>query len=291
MANTRIRKPSPLLTSQGKRLAGLGAGALLALCLAFGAGVAWGRQAGARAAGAAIQPDLSSLDVPARAEETGPGEPVKEASASPTDFSFHQPLAAPPAAPAEPPRVATLPPPAAKGPVLTSSVAGADRDGGKPDAAPAPAPALAPAPAAVQPPPALAAAPSEKPAPRPARPSDAAAQAPKPSAPTAKPAAPGEKPAPRLAVADRARAPKPAAPAAETIPAGAFSVQVGAASSLADAQHIAARFKKHHPHIVASDVEGKGRWYRVRLGVFPTRAEAARFQRSAGLQGYVTASR
>jgi len=83
----------------------------------------------------------------------------------------------------------------------------------------------------------------------------------------------------------------PSPRSSEAIPAGAFSVQVGSAPTLEDAQRLAARFKAHHPHIVASDVEGKGRWYRVRLGVFSTRADAARFQREAGVKGYVTASR
>ncbi|HEX8908843.1 MAG TPA: SPOR domain-containing protein, partial [Anaeromyxobacteraceae bacterium] len=69
------------------------------------------------------------------------------------------------------------------------------------------------------------------------------------------------------------------------------SVQVGASQSLEEAQRIAAKFKAHHPHIVSSEVGAKGRWYRVRLGVFTTRADAGRYLRDSGLKGFVTASR
>ncbi|HZZ82985.1 MAG TPA: SPOR domain-containing protein [Anaeromyxobacteraceae bacterium] len=286
MANNRIKKSSPLLTTQGKRLALLGAGALAALALAFAAGVGYGQQRGEKSPAAALAGDpLAALDAPPRGEDPGaaPGaaaEPVKDASASPSDFSFHQALDAPrpggqPAgATAEKPaRVAALPASTPKqGPVLTSSVAGLARDGGAPTSAPPAEAERAPARSPAAPPsPAAPGAAANRPPPGPKLPAASPAQKPKP---------------PRLVASAAKPAPRP-----EAIPAGAFSVQVGAAQSVDDAQRIAARFKTHRPHIVASDVEGKGRWYRVRLGVFSTRADAARFLRETGVKGFVTAAR
>lgn len=288
MANNRIKKSTPLLTTQGKRLALAGAGGLALLALAFAAGVGYGKQLGEKSAVPLAADPLAALDAPPRSDDPGaapaPGEPVKEAAAAPADFSFHQALtdARPGAArPSDDGRAASIAPPAQKQPVLTAGVAGAGRDGG----APAPATDLAPTPATASAAPRTAAAPANgRAGAAPGSGPTAAARAPAPAAPSPARA--------RLVASARAPEPKPTGLAgAGPIPAGAFSVQVGASQSLEEAQRIAARFKGRHPHIVSSEVSGKGRWYRVRLGVFSSRADAGRYLRDSGLKGFVTAAR
>jgi DedD protein len=85
-------------------------------------------------------------------------------------------------------------------------------------------------------------------------------------------------------------APKPAVAAA---PAGkgAWVVQVGSTQDRTEAERIAARFATRAPRVVAADVPGKGRWYRVRLGSFETREAADRYlrdlERGTGAKGFV----
>jgi cell division septation protein DedD len=72
-------------------------------------------------------------------------------------------------------------------------------------------------------------------------------------------------------------------------------VQVAATSSRADAERLARKLETYQPRIEPTEVPGKGRYWRVRLGAFATRAEAERFLRSyasrTGSSGLVVASR
>jgi cell division septation protein DedD len=72
-------------------------------------------------------------------------------------------------------------------------------------------------------------------------------------------------------------------------------VQVAATPSRADADRLAKKLEAYGPRIEPTDVPGKGRYWRVRLGAFDTRAEAERFLKSyatrTGSTGLVVASR
>jgi DedD protein len=52
------------------------------------------------------------------------------------------------------------------------------------------------------------------------------------------------------------------------------------------------REKGYQPYVIQSDVPGRGRWYRVRLGKFPTQEAAGRylrdFRRETRLNAFVT---
>lgn len=94
--------------------------------------------------------------------------------------------------------------------------------------------------------------------------------------------------APVKAVPEPAERPAPAT-------AGAFTIQIGASQQRAEADRIAARHRSLRPRVEAAEVDGKGRWYRVRVGSFDTREAAERYRRDVaretGVAGYVTASR
>jgi cell division protein FtsN len=134
--------------------------------------------------------------------------------------------------------------------------------------------------------------PPAQPAPREAAPvpepspAQLAASAPAPAA------APAEPSSVTLTATSAAAAPAPVAPSA---PAGAYTVQLGAAQDRAEAERLAARFKAWSPRIEAADVAGKGRVFRVRVGSFDTRDAAARYladvARETGAKGWVTPSR
>jgi cell division protein FtsN len=86
---------------------------------------------------------------------------------------------------------------------------------------------------------------------------------------------------------------RPSLAAARPERKGAYTIQVASSASRADAERIAARLAGKEPRIVAADVPGKGRWYRVQVGSFPTQ-EAARRQlpqlARVGVQGLVVTS-
>lgn len=119
------------------------------------------------------------------------------------------------------------------------------------------------------------------------------------TAPAAAPASPAPvaTAAPTPAVAQRPAPPaRPAAPAAAAYaaPAGRYTIQVGSSPHREEAEKLARRHAARHAHVVAADVPGKGRWYRVQLGSYDSR-EAARHQLAtlarAGVQGIVTQAR
>ncbi len=75
---------------------------------------------------------------------------------------------------------------------------------------------------------------------------------------------------------------------------GAYTVQVASVPHRADAERLARRLAGRNPRVVAAEIPGKGRWYRVLVGSFDTQ-DAARRQVAAlgrsGVHGIVTAMR
>lgn len=109
---------------------------------------------------------------------------------------------------------------------------------------------------------------------------------------------------PAAAAVARAEAPEPAAPApdepkreaqagAGAGEGGAFTVQVGAMPNRAEADALVAQLRSRglSPYVVEADIPGKGHFYRVRIGRFPTREAAQRYladlKREAELGGFV----
>jgi DedD protein len=89
--------------------------------------------------------------------------------------------------------------------------------------------------------------------------------------------------------AERSRGTKPSASP------GDFTIQIGATQQRSEADRISVRYRSLNPRVETADVQGKGRWYRVRVGSFATREAAERYRhdvsRETGVTGYVTASR
>ncbi len=96
---------------------------------------------------------------------------------------------------------------------------------------------------------------------------------------------PVEKPVskPPLEVASAPPAQTPAAlPPAKASGAGAYTLQIGAYKSQAEADTAWKRFEARHPavggyepDVKRVDIEGKGTWYRLRVGAFGTRESAS----------------
>lgn len=89
-----------------------------------------------------------------------------------------------------------------------------------------------------------------------------------------------------------ARATQPQQPT-ETVKGGAFTLQLSAFQSRAEADRFAGRLRDrgYAPYIVAAEVPKKGTWYRVRMGSFPNKDAAARyladFKRETQLDAFV----
>jgi cell division septation protein DedD len=66
---------------------------------------------------------------------------------------------------------------------------------------------------------------------------------------------------------------------AEAAPGGAFTLQLSAFQTKAEADRFAARLRDrgYAPYIVAAEVPNKGTWYRVRMGSFPSKDAATRY--------------
>jgi cell division protein FtsN len=145
-------------------------------------------------------------------------------------------------------------------------------------------------------------------APAPATDPVAARDGSSPGTPTGAAAAPAPATAPKSAPtpkstpisipasATKPRAAAPARTAAATAPErkGSYTIQVASSSSRADAERIAGRLAGRTPRIVTADVPGKGRFYRVQVGSFPS-PEVARKQlpllARAGVHGIVVTAR
>lgn len=132
--------------------------------------------------------------------------------------------------------------------------------------------------------PVMASAESVEPGPKPAAgpmPAvrDTKAPAPANPAPTAVATKPASKPAAKPSVPPSAgRSPAPAAPAAAPSGKGAFAVQVAAFSSEASARKVASQ--------LGASVSQAGKFWRVRLGGYPNRAQAAAALEKARNAGY-----
>jgi cell division septation protein DedD len=165
-------------------------------------------------------------------------------------------------APAKPPAV--KPVPAATAAVATTVKSPAAPSAVAPAKPPAPAPAVASAPKA---------------APTPGVPAAAAGQE---SAHSAEGVTEAKAPAPEtLTARTTPAAAKPVAPKPPdaTVSNGAFTLQLGASPNRDDAERQASRLREkgYAPYIVAAEVPGKGTWYRVRMGSFPTKDAATRY--------------
>jgi len=173
-----------------------------------------------------------------------------------------------------------------------------------------------PPPAAARPAPAVAAAapasssPAASSAGKPAAPAVASAEVkPAPVERKAEPEAKAEpekksdppRPAQSESVATRT-APAAARPAGPKVPeatsaGGAFTLQLGASPSRDDAERQASRLREkgYAPYIVPAEVPGKGTWYRVRMGSFPTKDAATRylqdFKRETQAEAFVASTK
>lgn len=121
-----------------------------------------------------------------------------------------------------------------------------------------------------------------------------AAPAPAPAPKSAATPKPTPTSIPASATKPRAAAPARTAAAAAPELKGSYTIQVASSASRADAERIAARLAGRTSRIVTADVPGKGRWYRVQVGSFPS-PEAARKQlpllARAGVHGIVVTAR
>jgi DedD protein len=87
-----------------------------------------------------------------------------------------------------------------------------------------------------------------------------------------------------------ARAPKGKAAVVAAARHG-YTIQVASVAHKADAEKVARRYQARHPRVVAADVPGKGRVWRVQVGSYPTRDAASRSLAALGAHGYITAMR
>ncbi len=82
----------------------------------------------------------------------------------------------------------------------------------------------------------------------------------------------------------------------ETVPGGAFTLQISAFQSRAEADRFAAKLRDrgYAPYIITAEVPNKGTWYRVRMGSFGSKDAASRyltdFKRETQLQAFVAAN-
>ncbi|MFL5271107.1 MAG: SPOR domain-containing protein, partial [Anaeromyxobacteraceae bacterium] len=87
-----------------------------------------------------------------------------------------------------------------------------------------------------------------------------------------------------------ARAPK-GKPAVVAAARHGYTIQVASVAHRVDAEKVARRYQARHPRVVAADVPGKGRVWRVQVGSYPTRDAASRSLAALGAHGYITAMR
>jgi len=118
---------------------------------------------------------------------------------------------------------------------------------------------------------------------------------PPPAPPAAPPqvAAAPDQPAPAAKAEPKAE-PREARPRAEPAGKAAFSVQVVATPSRAEADKLVVKLKEFTPRVEETEVSGRGRMYRVRVGAFATKPEAEKFLKAfngkTGSKGLVVAS-
>lgn len=79
----------------------------------------------------------------------------------------------------------------------------------------------------------------------------------------------------------------------ETMAGGAFTLQLSASQDRQEADRFVAKLRERGfaPYIIEAQVPGRGTWYRVRMGSFPTREAATRylqdFRRETQLEAFV----
>jgi cell division septation protein DedD len=97
------------------------------------------------------------------------------------------------------------------------------------------------------------------------------------------------------AVARADSKPEPRHDKAEPTAKGSYVVQVAATPSRSEADKLAGKLKEYSPRVEETEIPGKGRIYRVRVGAFPSKPEAERFLKAfngkTGSKGLVVASR
>ncbi|MBI3183311.1 MAG: SPOR domain-containing protein [Myxococcales bacterium] len=82
----------------------------------------------------------------------------------------------------------------------------------------------------------------------------------------------------------------------EAVVGGAFTLQLSASQDRAEADRFASRLRERGfaPFVVEAQVPGRGSWYRVRMGSFPSREAAHRylqdFRRETQLEAFVASS-
>jgi cell division septation protein DedD len=125
-------------------------------------------------------------------------------------------------------------------------------------------------------------------------------------APAEKPQPVAEKPAPvpEKATATKAVASKPApssegkpvtipllGPSADGKSKGHFALQLSSFQDKAEAEAFAQKFQNDRPYMIASEIPGKGTWYRVRVGDYPSAKDALQakqiFERKHSVIAYV----
>ncbi len=93
-----------------------------------------------------------------------------------------------------------------------------------------------------------------------------------------------------------ARATQQPAPPKEAVKGGAFTLQLSAFQSKAEADKFSSKLREkgYAPYIVSAEVPKKGTWYRVRMGSFETKEKAAHyladFKRETKLEAFVAGS-
>lgn len=112
------------------------------------------------------------------------------------------------------------------------------------------------------------------------------------------PATPSQGAEPRASLATPAEAngasPLPPLAASPRATAPFFTVQIKATQSRPEADRFAAKLTAQgfHPFVAVVELPGRGRWYRVRVGHFESRAKADRyltdFKREAHLEAFIT---
>lgn len=81
------------------------------------------------------------------------------------------------------------------------------------------------------------------------------------------------------------------------VPNGPFTLQLGASQNRDDAERMVSRLREkgYAPYIISADVPGKGTFYRVRMGSFPTREAASRyledFKRETKTEAFVASTK
>ncbi|ATB39057.1 translation initiation factor 2 [Cystobacter fuscus] len=271
---------------------------IIVLGAVFVLGVVVGKQLAGNAQSAAAPDLLSALDANAQA--------LQQAREAESPLTFQDELtrkSSPDAAPSKPGTVTVaIPPPAPK--PKPAEPPPADVAEPTEDNPPAPSPtdddyaptgtAKAPAPKPAETKVAEPKVADSKPAPKPAEPKVAdskpvATPGKVESAPVATrttPAAGGMK----EAIARATQRPT------EAVPGGAFTLQLSAFQSRPEADRFAAKLRDrgYAPFIVPAEVPGKGTWYRVRMGSFPSKDAASRyltdFKRETQLQAFVAAA-